>query len=420
VIRIPQTAMAAVLSLMAGAAWAEPEMLVAEQPAAVSEETVKPASPEPLPVEPLSAPIQMMRTLQLLQDQIALGSTEAFAAQRGLLTILDGRFMDLDDATWKDERNVRAAIIFVLSGGKPQILRKILGLSVETVPVDARPVIEGALAYVEGREEEAKRSLMSIEIATLPPNFGAQIALVQSALIVRTEPTKAIELLDWVRLVAPGTLLEEGALRREVFVASQIGDVRKFELLVMRYLRQYRSSIYASNFRQRLASALTRIDFEKDPDRFTRVVAMLAELEPDVQRELFLLMARASVDQGNVKSAVLSAGKARELAANDRVSEARADLYAAAASVVNPAALEKSIQTLASLDRSILPPSDVALLDAARSLAQRIRLGPETSAKHEVKLDPEQAKKVTQVPDQLPAVVKAREALNRVDQLIKN
>ncbi|MGO4573381.1 chemotaxis protein [Microvirga sp. 2TAF3] len=369
-------------------------------------------------VEPvISQPMQMTRTLQLMQDQIAMGSTDAHVGQRGLLTILDDRFMSLDDTIWKDSRNARAAVIFVLSGGSPKFLRKLL--SPRLIEMEDLPLVEGALAYVEGREEEARASLMPINAALLPVTLGAQIALVQSALAVRTDPVKAMELLDLVRLQAPGTLLEEAALRRQVFIASQIDDDRKFELLVSDYLRRYRHSVYAGNFRQRLASALTRLDFAKDPDRFSRIVTMLQELETDVQRDLYLLAARTSVEEGRVKSALLTAEMALRLSDRPSVNATRAMLYQAAAMIVSPKSLTIGLDQLRSIDRGHLGEMDQKLLDSAISMGNQIRRLPGDTIEDEKTKALPQKPSIAQAPEQLPTITRAQEALKRVDQLIK-
>ena len=176
----------------------------------------------------------------------------------------------------------------------------------------------------------------SLDPHSLPPTLGAQLALVQSALVVRKNAAKSDELLDFVRLHAPGTLLEEAALRRQVFVASQTNNMEKFQSLATGYLRRYRHSIYAGNFRQRLASALTRIDFGKESARFDGMVEMMAELEPEARRDLYLLAARSSVEQGFTTSARLMADKAKELIGSDKASAARARLYRAASMITSP------------------------------------------------------------------------------------
>lgn len=406
------------LLLVAEAAMAESTPLSQE----TVEQNVRPATGP--------SPVQLVRTLHLMQDQIAVGSTEAHIGQRGLLGILDDRFMDLEPETWQTSKNVRAAVSFVLSGGNPGILRKLLELGSSIIAENDRPLIEGALAYVEGREEAARNSLASLDPYSLPPTLGAQLALVQSALIVRKDAAKSDELLDFVRLQAPGTLLEEAALRRQVFVASQTGNMEKFQSLATEYLRRYRHSIYSGNFRQRLASALTRIDFGKEASRFEGLVTMMSELELDARRDLYLLAARSSIEQGFTTSAHLLADKAQELVGSDKVSATRAKLYRAASLITSPQAIDGAVSDLRSLDQSVLAASDLGLLESALAMAGQIRKVPEISSQQTSGAKPEPTKVAaerlmnvsapTQGLEQLQALSKARDALSRVDKLIKN
>lgn len=376
------------------------------------------------------SPVQMVRTLHLMQDQIAIGATEAHAGQRGLLGILDERFRSLGPETWQTSKNVRAAVSLVLSGGNPGILRKLLEFGSSVISENDRPLIEGSLAYVEGREEAAQTSLASLDPHTLPPTLGAQLALVQSAIVVRKNAAKSDELLDFVRLQAPGTLLEEAALRRQVFVASQTNNMEKFQSLAAEYLRRYRHSIYAGNFRQRLASALTRIDFGKESSRFEGIVAVMSELEPEARRDLYLLAARSSIEQGYTTSARLMADKAQELVGSDKTSVARAKLYRAASLITSPQAVDGAVNDLRSLDRSVLATSDLDLLDSALAIARQIREMPGIQPKQVAEPKPDLTKVSAEGPmeastsaqglEQLQALSKARDALSRVDKLIKN
>jgi chemotaxis protein MotC len=376
--------------------------------------------------KPLAAPspLQMVRTLHLMQDQIAAGSTEAHIGQRGLLSVLDIRFMELAPEVWQSGKNVHAAVLFVLSGGNPGLLRKLLELGSSVVTENDRPLVEGALAYVEGREETAYNALASLDPRTFPPTMSAQLALVQSALVVRKDPAKSDELLDFVRLQAPGTLFEEAALRRQVFIASQTDRIEKFQSLATDYLRRFRHSVYAGNFRQRLASASTRIDFGQEKFRFDGFVAMMQELEPEARRDLYLLAARASVEQGFTRSARLLADKAKELVEGDPVSAARARLYRAASMITSPEDIKAAVEELRQLDRSILPASDVALLDSALAVASHIQTMPGAPAALAEKAEPLPATAASNIQaqglEQLQALSKARDALSRVDRLIKN
>lgn len=381
---------------------------------------------------PLSipSPLQMVRTLHLMQDQIATGSTEAHIGQRGLLGVLDMRFMELAPEAWHNGKNVHAAVSFVLSGGNPSLLRKLLDLGSSVVTENDRPLVEGALAYVEGREEAAYNALVSLDPRTYPPTMSAQLSLVQSALVVRKDPAKSDELLDFVRLQAPGTLLEEAALRRQVFVASQTGHVEKFQSLATDYLRRFRHSVYAGNFRQRLASATTRIDFGQDNSRFDGFVTMMRELEPEARRDLYLLAARASVEQGFTKSARLLSEEAQKLVEGDPVSTSRAKLYRAASLITAPESIKAAAEDLRQIDRSLLAASDVALLDSAIAMAGHIQTMPGTlgalAERPKPLLTKAAAEKTVDTStqaqglEQLQALSKARDALNRVDRLIKN
>lgn len=362
-------------------------------------------------------PVEMLRTLQIMQDQIAAGSTTAHVAQRTLLAHINERFASLDSKVWESSKNVRSAVIFVLSGGRPNILKKLISLSI-LGPSDEN-LVQGALAYVEGREKEAKQYLTQVNLASLPPALAGQVALVQSALTVRDEPAKSVELLDYVRLQLPGTLVEEAALRREIFVVSQMGNMGKFEALSRQYLRRFRSSIYAGNFRQRFASALTHLDFVKDSQQFPRLVAILNELDGDSQRELYLLIARNAVDQGQTKAAVLASEKAYQQSASDPASATRARLYKAAAVIVTSEGFDSGLTELKQIDKGTLSPDDAALLDSALILAGTIRRVPEKAVTAAANAPSPSADDVKTINAPLPAISRAQEALERVDQLFR-
>lgn len=377
------------------------------------------SDPEGAPQEKtIATPIELVRTLQAMQDQIATGSTDAHIAQRALLTHIDNQLMQQDQEVWRESKNIRAAVVFVLSGGRPSILRKLSSL--DTLEKKDEVLVKGALAYVEGREAEARRILNDIDVHLLPPILAGQIALVQSALIVRDDPARSVALLDFVRLQLPGTLIEEAALRREIFVVSQMKDASKFEALSRQYLHRFRHSVYGGNFRQRFAAALTRLEFAKDEEKFARLISMLSELEADGQRELYLLIARAAIDQGQTKAAVLAAEKALEMSAADKIGSARARLYKAAASIVTVKGFESSFEELQKVDRASLPPNDAILLDTALSTANQIRKGFDKPKPEAVNSKP--ALPPVDGPEakySLPSISKAHDAIGRVDALFR-
>lgn len=370
-----------------------------------------PAKPiEPLPVTPRGLPVELMRTLQLLQDRIARGSTQAHLAQRQLLVHIEQRLLGLEPESWADPANARAGVAFALAGGGPAVLRKMIE-SGKLGEAEA-PLVRGALAYMEGREKEARTLLATFDPREMPPSLAGQIALTQAAVTVRDAPRKAIELLGLARLLAPGTLVEEGALRREIFMVAQGGDAHRFEALSIQYLRRFRRSVYAGNFRQRFAAALTRLDFASDGGREAQLARMLDEIEPDDRRDLYLLVARAGLDQGRRGTALFAAERAVGLAEPGSRPAAQARLYRAAALVVADGHLDESLEALRSLDRDQLPAPDQRLLDEALSAAIQIR----TPAR----VEPAQAMPPAG-PRPLPeaaAIGRAQDALARIDRLM--
>jgi chemotaxis protein MotC len=317
----------------------------------------------------LREPYQLVRTLQALQDEIARGNLEAHNAQPALLKRLGEEFQKADPGVWKDPRNSRAVVTFLLSGGSPQVVGALRSRNV--LSIDAA-ILDGAIAYIEGRPDQAKARLGGVNPRRLPATIGAEIALVQSALVAQNDPKAAIERLDEARLLMPGTLVEEAALRREIFVAGQADDFDKFESLALRYFRRFRHSIYAGNFRQRFAPAVARFSFAQQTDRFPRLVAVLEHLDRVSQRTLYLLIARTALVRGKIEMADLAAERVLTLTEEGSPERARARFYRAAARLVTDAH-EEALLDLQNIEVDRLPERDAELLTAALTIGRNVR-----------------------------------------------
>ena len=332
-----------------------------------------PATPGATPQPRIGDPVAWVRTLQLLQDRVAAGSLSAHASQPMVIARINADLQNAGPDVWADPRNVRAAIVFALSGGGPAILRHLTTQGSLGNP--EATLARGALAYVEGREAEATRLLRDIDLAALPLTLAGAIGLTQASLTVTENPVRAVALLDRVRLLLPGTLTEEGALRREIFTLGQIGDLRKFETLAIQYLRRFPHSIYAGNFRQRLAFQLMRFDVGQDADRLATLNRILAELGSESRRDMYLLIARTAIQAGKTASALVATDKALALCAPGSLEATQARLYRAAAEIVTLATFRSGLRTLRSLDRAMLPARDAVLLDTALATADAIGRG---------------------------------------------
>ncbi len=328
-----------------------------------------------------AAPYELARTLQTLQAQMAGGNAAAVAAQRGLLGAMEKAFLAADPSVWTDARNARAVVTFTMSGGSPRVLQTLIAGKVALgVPTE---LAAGALAYLENREDEAKKLLLPFDARALPPTLAGQVALVQAGLIAREDLTRAISLLDSARLLMPGTLVEEAALRREVFLVAQTGNLDRFEFLSRQYLRRFGTSIYAEDFRQRFATAVARLSLDDGAGRFPRLEAILKTSDPENQRALFLQMAQAAVVHGRIATASSAAKDALALAPIGSGDFMRAQLYEAAAGVAGDD-IAKTTAQLRAVNRRQLNRRDGDLLAAAVAVADEVGAQPDAP----VLLDP--------------------------------
>ncbi|TVR07139.1 MAG: chemotaxis protein [Salinarimonadaceae bacterium] len=355
-------------------------------------------------------PYALVRTLQHLQENIARGDVRAHEAQRALIDQITARLGAAQETVWREKRNVHAAVAFVLGGGPPSVLERLLDL--DPPPAGDPALIRGALAYAMGREAEAREALAGIDPLTVAGHLGAQLAIVRSALAVREDPAEAARLLSIARLLAPGTLIEEAALRREIFVEGQRGDIERFEYLVIQYLRRFRHSVYAGNFRQRFILLLTQMDFARDVENFLRLEAILAQLDGPGERDLYLHFARHALLEGRIELARFAAARAAALSAGASEEEARAQFYDAAAAIVTPD-FEPAAERLLSLDPAALPETDRPLLAAAMTSA--IAIGDSVLAPPEDEDPPAQIAQT----EPAPVIRRALAALAEIDALLE-
>jgi chemotaxis protein MotC len=319
-------------------------------------------------------PFELVRSLRAIQDRIAHGDAAAQAGQSKLLAEIGLQLQRVDAAAWKEPRNARAAVIYVLSGGDPAVLKRLRDVG-PLVGIE-EILIDGTLAYSEGRSTEAE-PLLDIDTRPLDSNIAGHIALVQSVLALKKDVNKALAFLDEARLRSPGTLVEEAALRRQAFLVLAAGNRDRFEMLSSNYLRRFGDSIYAGSFRRQFAAEVVGEKYAIDSSRLKKLEAMLDDLDPAQRLELHLAIAEDGTVRGKVEAAKMAAEHAFRLAKDSNATKARAELYRGAALIATDE-FERGVADLKSVDRSLLGPPDAELLDAAFSLAGQMRVWPET------------------------------------------
>lgn len=320
-------------------------------------------------------PFMQIRILQGLQSQTAKGSTHALKAQRRLLGRMNEYFKSLDPVYWSDHRNIRAAVLLLLSGGHPSVGHHLLSLG---LPVEAdMTMMQGALDYIEGRKEDAYANLTSFEPLDLEPSLGGQIALVQAVLYLPHDLKNALVAIDKARLLMPGSLIEEAALRRGVSIAAALNQPDLFQTYALQYIRHYRSSIYNEDFRRRFGLAMRHFSDNRSEETFDYLDGAITEFDMDTRREFYLLLAYSSLVEGNLDLTQKAARSALPLSMDNTPDRSRARLYLAG-SILKADRLDIALKHLWAVKRDLLTQRDQALAEQVSETLNNIRHWPQS------------------------------------------
>jgi chemotaxis protein MotC len=227
---------------------------------------------------------------------------------------------------WQDPRNARAAVIFVLSGGNPSVLRQLLEHGVN--PAVDIGLLKGALAYSEGRVAEADRLLSKFDARTLDPSLAGLIALVQAMLAEKKNNIRlASSRFDDARLLAPGTLVEESALRRQAFMMAADNKLEQFEVFSSQYFRRFGHCVYGIIFRREFGRTLAASKYVDDLNLLRRLEPVLDALNPDERQELYMVAAAEGIRRGKVAFTRYTAARAAALTPAGTPESWRVKLY---------------------------------------------------------------------------------------------
>jgi chemotaxis protein MotC len=346
-----------------------------------------------------------VRTLRLAQDRAAQGGGSQ--SHRTLLAETAEQLARARDSAWKEPRNARAAVAFVLSGGDPRLLRRLLALG--PLPGMDAKLVQGVLAYAEGRHAEALELMSALDARAQDGSIAGQLALIQAELVGKKDARRAAALLDDARLLAPGTLIEEAALRRQAALAAAADDAVQLDAASVQYLRRFPKSAYAAGFRRQFAADLAA-KAGGDDARLRRLEASLAALDAADRRELFLLMAKEALLKGRMELVRFAAPRAAALSAADSLERLRARLYEVAAMAVGDTP-DKASAALAELETAGFDAEDSEVREAATGVAEAVRaLAPPSAT-----LEPAQREEIAAA---VPAAGLARQAIARVDRML--
>ena len=309
-------------------------------------------------------PYQLVRSLQLVQDRIAAGDSASLPMQRKLLAMIDARLGEATEAELAKERNFNGLLVYGMSGGNPATIEAVLS---KINPDNAhRGLADGVLSYLRGRPQHAATALASVDPMKFDPELGAFLALVKGSLLAPDDPKAALKLLDIARLLSPGALVEEAALRRSVVLHTALHDPQRFLWAAQEYVRRYLRSPYASQFADGFVAGVIALH---DVVPLSEVETVAALMDPEQEKVIYLRIARRAAIDGLKTLSAFAAAKAEALQGlGGEPDDPRALLYASLSTVTTEPA-EVLRARLATIDRSRLSVGDQRLLDAVDELA---------------------------------------------------
>lgn len=322
--------------------------------------------PEDLP------PYKMLRSLQYIQDAIVLGDHSAAEMQRFMLAAIDKSLRESDPKVFDDPRNVDAAFIYAMSGGNPETLSYLANHDIEG-NFDTR-VVDALSHYLAG-----KGGLMVEHLAKAIPEYrnsrvGPYLYLVLGNATAQQSPARALQYYDWARLTAPGTNIEEAALRRSIALATRGAMPDKGFAYSLSYARRFLTSPYASQFADVFVElAVANYNAETE----TKIQEILGFMDRPRQREVYLRIARRAAIGGMQELATLASTRAQDLSdVADAGPKALASLYSGLVGIPSKGILE-AVKDISSIPEAELSPRDRALRQAATVIAQEVLRAPD-------------------------------------------
>lgn len=320
-------------------------------------------------------PYKLMRSLQFVQDAVVRGDHSAMEMQRFLLGVIDSRLRTADQQVFDDPRNVDAALIYAMSGGNPETL-ELLAIKDKFGNFD-NEVTTVLRAYLNGYAAKTKTSLAEVVEMYRDTEIGPYLTLVAANVTASMNDTSALQLFDWARLTAPGTLVEESALRRSLLIAARKNMVDEALAYAHLYARRFINSPYAGQYADLLVD-LVVLNYGKVGD--DRLDAILSFMDRPRKREVYLRIARKAVISGLRDLAVFASDKAETLLdPADQTPQALADLYSGMARIPTDG-IDAVLAAINAVPERRLSPRDRALREAAQMIATEVLRKPDPNS----------------------------------------
>ena len=313
-------------------------------------------------------PAKILRSLQFVQDSVVMGDHAAREMQKYLLETMDTTLRTSEASVFEDEHNADAALAYIMSGGNPQTLEYLVARDVQG-NFDSR-VINVLQKYFNGRGQQAEKVIADILPEYRNGVLGPYLMLIAGNIAINRDPVASLAFFDDARLTAPGSIIEEAALRRSIIATMQAKQPDKTFEYIRKYAVRFLHSPYASQFADLFVNFIVESNGAVTHEKIAEIAQLM---DPDRAEEIYLRIARQASLRGEVKLASFATGEATGLTSQtgETARAPLSKLYSGLAGVPGQDVRSAS-EALASIPNDELSPRDIALRDAAKTIAEQI------------------------------------------------
>ena len=203
------------------------------------------ASDYVVPNSRTSGIVGAVRKMNSLQTRMAEGDRGAPQQLKDLMR----RIPDLIDQVNTEKlppSDVQAVALFVLSGGDPSVVSRLL--KADSLTKKQKALLNGIVSYASADSVKAAEILLPLDPNTFETTLSAQLAVAQAQAATEAPVIENIARLAFAANTVPGTLIEEAAIRRLIPLLAGEGKSKKFFYWAKRYLRRFPKSLYQQDF----------------------------------------------------------------------------------------------------------------------------------------------------------------------------
>lgn len=360
--------------------------------------------------------LRLVDDLGNVQDKIIRGDREAIGEQGQLLREIAGAIRSFGQSEWDDYVNMRAAFVYVLSGGNPDVLTPLLNS--DSINGNDKKLAQGISDFARGRAKSARKLFQDVDPRSLDVGLTGPFALARGSLYVDQDQGKAISLFDEARLSSPHTAIEEAAARREIPLLLKAGEATRAIMLTGDYIRRFGRSIYAWKLFGDFADAAAKRDEFNNEAVVRDLVARTEDTDQQAISELLLDLSGQAILSGKLELAKASAGEVVRLAKLSEEDLDKARLYKAAAEAPSEHAVE-ALKVLGRMDAARLSEEDIEIRKVANHVA-RLVVGADIdpSGRQESKVQDATASSQAAQAAVKPAIAKVGRALANADAIL--